>query len=413
MALIDAAHGRGLMVFLDVVYNHFGPEGNFLADYAPAFFTERHHTPWGAAIDYGVPQVREFSIGNALHWLDRYRFDGLRLDAVHAIVEPGEPHILTELSRRVGDLARETGRLLHLVLENDDNNASTLDPETIVPSGRYRAQWNDDYHHAWHVLLTRESHGYYVDYADAQSHLARTFSGGFAYQGEPSPHRNMVPRGASSAHLPPAAFVTFIQNHDQIGNRAMGDRLTATVPANAQRAALAVTLLAPMPVLMFMGDEWGTQRPFPFFCDFDGKLAKAVREGRKREFAAAYAYLGESVPDPLSHETFSSAKLDWDALLTPQHTVWLEFVRDLLSIRRNERIEEFCHSTARQVDLDGGFISACWTSSNGRKLGLLLTTDALPATPNPLLRPQGRPIWGGRPPELVPGWAVYWSIAED
>ena len=162
-ALIDAAHVRGLMVFLDVVYNHFGPEGNFLGRYAPSFFTSAH-TPWGNAIDYRVPQVRAFAIENALHWLRHYRFDGLRLDAVHAIVTPGEPSLLHELSVAVGRFAAQSGRQIHLVLENDNNAAGLLDPQTDPPQGRYRAQWNDDYHHAWHVLLTGESQGYYCDY---------------------------------------------------------------------------------------------------------------------------------------------------------------------------------------------------------------------------------------------------------
>jgi maltooligosyltrehalose trehalohydrolase len=166
-ALVDAAHGRGLMVLLDVVYNHFGPEGNFLPRYAPPFFTADQRTPWGDAIDYRVPDVRAFAVENALHWLDRYRFDGLRLDAVHALTEPGEPNILQELSCAIGEFAAATGRHVHLVLENDDNNAALLDPVAEVPRGKYCAQWNDDYHHAWHVLLTGESAGYYRDYAAA------------------------------------------------------------------------------------------------------------------------------------------------------------------------------------------------------------------------------------------------------
>src|SRR5215213_6827070 len=203
-ALIDAAHRRGLMVMLDVVYNHFGPEGNYLGLYAPSFFTQAH-TPWGSAIDYRVPQVRQFAIGNALHWLRDYRFDGLRLDAVHAIVERGEPSMLAELSREAGKLAAETGRHIHLVLENDDNNASLLDPTTDPPAGRYRAQWNDDEHHAWHVLLTGETHGYYTDYReDPLQHIARVLSSGFAYQGEASPHREGRARGEPSGALSPA-----------------------------------------------------------------------------------------------------------------------------------------------------------------------------------------------------------------
>src|ERR1700720_668484 len=211
-ALIDEAHLRGLMVFLDVVYNHFGPEGNYLARYAPDFFVPAR-TPWGQAIDYQVTEVRAFAIVNALHWLGRYRFDGLRLDAVHSIPEPGQSLLLSELSRAVGILASASGRSIHLVLENDDNRAQLLDPNRTPPHGKYRAQWNDDYHHAWHVLLTGERSSYYQDYApDPRPHLARVLSAGFAYQGEPSPHRDRRSRGEASGALPPTAFVNFLQN---------------------------------------------------------------------------------------------------------------------------------------------------------------------------------------------------------
>src|SRR6185312_12974477 len=224
-ALIDAAHARGLMVFLDVVYNHFGPEGNYLHRIAPKFFSQEHHTPWGAAIDYRVPEVRAFAIDNALHWLRHYRFDGLRLDAVHAIVEPGEPHILADLAAAVDRFAKASRRTIHLVLENDDNAARWL-----APAGGYRAQWNDDYHHAWHVLLTHEQSGYYRDYQNAPAQVARSLAQGFSYQGEPSAHREGRRRGEPSAHLPRADFVNFLQNHDQIGNRPMGERLAVLAP---------------------------------------------------------------------------------------------------------------------------------------------------------------------------------------
>ena len=227
-ALIDEAHLRGLMVFLDVVYNHFGPEGNYLGRYAPGFFTEAQ-TPWGSAIDYRVPQVRAFAIENALYWLREYRFDGLRLDAVHTIAEFGEISMLHDLSRVVGDLAAETGRHIHLVLENDDNAASLLDAEQDPPSGSYRAQWNDDYHHAWHVLLTGETQGYYRDFAKSPlPDIARALASGFIYQGEASAHRGGQLRGEPSGKLSPTAFINFLQNHDQIGNRALGDRLESS-----------------------------------------------------------------------------------------------------------------------------------------------------------------------------------------
>jgi malto-oligosyltrehalose trehalohydrolase len=413
MELIDAAHARGLMVFLDVVYNHFGPEGNFLPKIAPQFFTEHHHTPWGAALDYRVPQVRAFAIDNALHWLDRYRFDGLRLDAVHAIVEPGEPHLLTSLSQRVGDLARETGRLIHLVLESDDNRASWLNPDETVPAGRYRAHWDDDYHHAWHVILTGERHGFYEDYAAApRRHLARTLASGFAYQGEPSPHRGMAPRGEDSSRLPPAAFVSFVQNHDQIGNRPHGERLAAMAQPEGLRAALAVTLLAPMPPLLFMGDEWGSRRPFPFFCDFCGELAEAVRRGREREFAAAYANLANPVPDPLSMETFNAAKLDWDARTIPAHARLLAMVRELLTIRQREITPFFADAANHEACAEGDLILAQWSGPAGRTLHLLANAGGNQTPIDAHLCPTGRAIWGDPPPAILPPWSVFWSVAE-
>jgi malto-oligosyltrehalose trehalohydrolase len=209
--------------------------------------------------------VRAFAIENALHWLRHYRFDGLRLDAVHAIAERREPSLLTDLSRAVGQLASETGRKIHLVLENDDNTASLLDPLEEPPRGHYRAQWNDDYHHAWHTLLTRERGGYYQDYVERPlDHITRVLSSGFSYQGETSAHRHGRVRGERSDKLSPLAFVNFLQNHDQIGNRPLGERLSMLVDPAPLTAALAITLLAPMPPLLFMGEEWGSTRPFPF-----------------------------------------------------------------------------------------------------------------------------------------------------
>jgi malto-oligosyltrehalose trehalohydrolase len=414
MALVDAAHSRGLMVFLDVVYNHFGPEGNVLGQNAPQFFTEHAHTPWGAAIDYRVPQVREFAIENALHWLERYRFDGLRLDAVHAIAEPGEPNVLTELSRRVGALARAADRPIHLVLENDDNRASLLDPQAIVPDGKYRAQWNDDYHHGWHVVLTGESHGYYRDYVEApHRRLARTLASGFGYQGEPSRHRGMTTRGENSANLPPSAFVSFIQNHDQIGNRPQGDRLAAHVPREALRAAAAVTLLAPMPVLLFMGEEWCTRRPFPFFCDFTGDLAEAVRQGRRREFAEAYGTLAEAPPDALAPATFASARLDWDELRVPDHAEWLAMVRTLLAIRQRDIVPRFADATTRAARADGAVIAAQWQDGRNGTLHLLVNAGAAHVELDRALLPKGRTLWGDVPGTRIAPWSVFWSIAED
>jgi maltooligosyltrehalose trehalohydrolase len=412
-ALIDAAHHRGLMVFLDVVYNHFGPEGNYLGLYAPAFFTAARSTPWGKAIDYNVPQVRQFAIENALAWLRDYRFDGLRLDAVHAIVEPGSPPILTELSRAVGAFAAATSRSIHLMLENDDNRASLLDPLADPPQGRYRAQWNDDYHHAWHVLLTGEHTGYYGDYCRAPGQqLARILPSGFAYQGEPSVHRRGVFRGEASAELPPTAFISFLQNHDQIGNRPLGERLGLMAAAPAIEAALQVTLLAPMPPLLFMGEEWGATQPFPFFCDFGGELAHAVRRGRKAEFAAAYSKFGEEgIPDPLTQETFRSAVLDWSARHRSPHKERLALVRRLLEARREHitpRLERLRHNDAR-AEWREGLILAHWRLGDGSRLMLLANLTDQPRS-RPPETGRSRPIWGGAPPPELPAWSVFWSV---
>jgi len=404
--LIDAAHLRGLMVFLDVVYNHFGPEGNYLGHYAPTFFTEAH-TPWGKAIDYRVPQMRDFVIENALHWLRNYRFDGLRLDAVHAIVEPGKPSILQDLSNAVGNLAAQTGRHIRLVLENDHNQASLLDPGADPPDGKYRAQWNDDYHHALHAALTGESFGYYGDYRNPGPRLARALAEGFAYQGEPSGHRKGAHRGEPSGRLPSTAFVNFIQNHDQIGNRALGERLTELVAPLAIDAALAVTLLAPMPPLLFMGEEWGAHTPFPFFCDFRGDLAQAVRNGRKKEFAAVYAAMPDEIPDPLAESTVRAATLDWDDLKRPEHAARLDLVRQLLHVRATRIVPLLpnLRSGSGRASYEQGLLSSSWTFTGGRVLSLIanLSPNELPCSPSL----SGEPIWGGEAPSRLPPWSVH------
>jgi malto-oligosyltrehalose trehalohydrolase len=408
-ALIDEAHLRGLMVFLDVVYNHFGPEGNYLGRYAPGFFTDAQ-TPWGSAIDYRVPQVRAFAVENARYWLHEYRFDGLRLDAVHTIAELGEISMLHDLSAAVGDLAAETGRHIHLVLENDDNRVSLLDAEQDPPRGKYRAQWNDDYHHAWHVLLTGETQGYYSDFQRSPLRdIARTLGSGFVYQGEASVHRGGQLRGEPSGGLAPTAFINFLQNHDQIGNRALGERLECMVSPEAIEAALAVTLLAPAIPMLFMGEEWGSKTPFPFFCDFQGDLAQAVRNGRRREYAWAYAKYGDEVPDPLAASTFQSAVLDWESRDTTGRKR-LGLVRELLTIRAREIVPRL--AGARFGDAraaDNGLVTADWRLGDGATLRLTANLSNT-VIAQKLRETTETSIWGGAPGDTVKPWAVFWSL---
>ena len=409
-ALIDEAHRRGLMVFLDVVYNHFGPEGNYLGRYAPGFFTEAQ-TPWGSAIDYRVREVRAFAIENALYWLREYRFDGLRLDAVHTIAELGEISMLRDLSNAVGQLAAETNRYIHLVLENDDNCASMLDAGQDPPRGKYRAQWNDDYHHAWHVLLTGETQGYYSDYQRSPLRdIAHALGSGFVYQGEASTHRGGQLRGEPSGRLAPTAFVNFLQNHDQIGNRALGDRLESHVCTEAIEAALAITLLAPAIPMLFMGEEWGSKAPFPFFCGFEGDLAEAVRKGRRREYAWAYAKYGDEVPDPLEPLTFRSAVLDWESRNEQAGRKRLALVQELLAIRRREIVPRLAGAAFGDAHAtDDGLLTASWRMGDGATLQLEanLSTGEVARQRS---KTTGTPIWGGETSEPIPPWSVFWRL---
>lgn len=327
-ALIAAAHTAGLAVILDVVYNHFGPEGNYLHLYAPQFFNERRTTPWGAAINFdgeGSRTVRDFFVHNARYWLAEYHCDGLRLDAIHAVYDDSATHIVSELAASTRAAAAQAKRTIYLTLENYDNAARLLGPEGAARAAD--AQWNDDAHHCLHVLLTGETDGYYADYAaQPQALLCRALAEGFAYQGERSRCLDAA-RGEPSGHLPPTAFIDFLQNHDQVGNRLHAERLTQLVsePA-ALRAATALLLLAPHPPLLFMGEEWGAPEPFPWFCDYEPQLLERVREQRARELPGG--------ADPGAEATYAAARLDWSRLRGRPHARVLREYRDLLSLRR-------------------------------------------------------------------------------
>jgi maltooligosyltrehalose trehalohydrolase len=378
--LVDDAHARGLMVFLDVVYNHFGPEGNYLHAYAPHFFDPRHRTPWGAAINFdgeGSRNVRDFFIHNALYWLEEFHFDGLRLDAVHAIADDSQPDIIDELTstvrRRFGD-----SRRVHLVLENDRNEATRLVRASNGQPRYATAQWNDDFHHALHALVSGERDGYYVDYTKRSLHcFARALAEGFVYQGEPSAFRGGAARGEPSANLPPTAFVTFAQNHDQVGNRALGERIHRLAEPEALRTALTCMLLAPAPPMLFMGEEFEASAPFLFFCDFEPGLAQAVTKGRRAEFARFAKFRAPAdraaIPDPNAEATFTLSKIDWSERERPTGSCLLAFYRNCLAIRRDRVVPLIgaiesggtCEVIAERV------VRVRWPLRDGRRLVLL------------------------------------------
>jgi maltooligosyltrehalose trehalohydrolase len=416
--LVNEAHKRGLMVLIDVVYNHFGPEGNYLPAYAPQFFNEAHQTPWGAAINFDGKDcrtVRDFFAHNALYWLEEYHFDGLRMDAVHAIADDSPMHIVAEIADRIA-AGPGAERHIHQVLENDRNQAAMLErgrPHAV-------AQWNDDSHHAFHVVVSREGDGYYRDYADRPLwHLGRCLAEGFSYQGDPSNHREGEKRGEASRHLPPEAFIDFLQNHDQVGNRAMGERLVTLAPEPAMKLAAATLCLAPAIPMLFMGEEFGAQSPFLFFCDFHGELANAVREGRRKEFAAFERFgdpkVRETIPDPNDEKTFLASKLPWDVIDQPGHAAWLRHYRDLLQVRAREiapRLRDQAANAIFKVVGDRG-LAVDWNLPDGARLRLRANfgdspLESLSAAPGRLLFAVGQ---SDEDAGLGP-WSGVWTIED-
>jgi maltooligosyltrehalose trehalohydrolase len=411
-ALIDRAHELGLAVLLDVVYNHFGADGNYLPQYAQAFFRDDVATPWGPAIDFRRPQVREFFDQNALYWINEYRFDGLRLDAVHAI---GDDGWLRELSDRVR-ASVEPGRHIHLVLENERNTASLL-------RTHFDAQWNDDAHNTLHVLLTGEHEGYYRAYAERPiAKLARVLSEGFVYQGEPSPIHDGAPRGEPSSELPPTAFVMFLQNHDQIGNRAFGERLRTLCAPQALLAATALLLLSPQIPLLFMEEEFGSTQPFLYFTDYAGNLAQAVCEGRRREFAKFSAFTDPErrarIPDPNAVQTFAlssppteeepngngsgsgneSGASPAQSAAHGEREAWLHFYRSALAVRAKLIAPRLRGARTLGVTLlrtaaghDTNALVARWRLADDETLAIVLnlTSDTLAFDE----RPEGRVVF--------------------
>ena len=405
-ALVDAAHGHGLMVLLDVVYNHFGPEGSYLSRYAPDFFDPDRQTPWGNAIAYARPPVRRFFIENALYWIEEFHLDGLRLDAIDHVRDPSDPEILVEIAQAV----RARHPHAHLTTE-DNRNITALHPRDEdggVPL--YTGEWNDDFHNVAHVIATGETEGYYADFAEgAWAKFARSLAQGFVWQGE-TPPTGEAPLGQPSDHLPPLAFVDFLQNHDQVGNRAYGERLIGLTDRAMLRALMSIHLLSPHVPLMFMGEEWGETRPFAFFTDFHGELADAVREGRRREFAGFASYSSPEaramIPDPNAVGTYHASKLDWDRAASEEGQEWLDFTRGLLALRHAHVVPHLAGAqggAGRVLLAEEGRIAVDWRL-DGAVLALRANLSEAAADLPPA---QGRPILGAEG-RLAPRTVAVW-----
>jgi maltooligosyltrehalose trehalohydrolase len=422
--LICEAHARELMVFLDVVYNHFGPLGNYLHLYAPQFFTNRHVTPWGQAINFdgeGSPAVRDFFINNALYWLTEYNFDGLRFDATDWIIDETRPDFLTELAKTVRE---RLGYGKHLVLENDDNPVEYIRRDDKGRPRLYNAIWDEDLHHCLHVTATGETSGYYQDYKEKPAYfLAKSLTEGYAYQGEWSEYRKEH-RGSETRELYSSSFVGFIQNHDQVGNRPLGDRINKLAKPDALRAITEIFLLSPAPPLIFMGQEFMADSPFPFFCDLSPELAPAVSDGRLKFFMDQpmfrERYNLDEMPDPSDEKTFHSAILDFKQLPEPEHAHWHKLHKELIEIREKEIVPRL-----EGVKVDGaGFevkgdraFKAWWTLNDGSILTLVANLGSedsgVPEFPDcaPLhLTRRGliEEMRGG----AMPPWSVAWFLGK-
>jgi maltooligosyltrehalose trehalohydrolase len=354
--LVDAAHAAGLAVILDVVYNHLGPEGCYLHEFGP-YFTDKYKTPWGQAINYderGCDGVRDWVLDNARMWLNEFHLDGLRLDAVHAIYDLGARHILMAIRDVADEVSREHRRTIHVIAESDLN-----DPRIVLSADRgghgLSAQWSDDFHHAVHALLTGERRGYYADFGHVEQ-VGQAMFTPFVYAWDYSPHRGRKHGAPVPLDLPGDRFIVCIQNHDQVGNRAQGDRLNVLLghPAK-QRLAACLMLFSPYVPLLFMGEEYGETNAFPFFCSFCGdELIQAVRDGRKREFAD-FLSDGEQIPDPAAFDTFASARLSWSWPRGTLHEGIRNLYYDLLAARRQwPALGDFTRRKARLLPQAGG-----------------------------------------------------------
>ena len=413
---VEAAHAAGLMVLLDVVYNHFGPEGNYINVFAPDFYGHGRSTPWGGAIDFTEPEVRRFYDENALFWLLEYDLDGLRLDAIDHIHDPSDPDILVEIAQKVREARGD--RPTWLTTEDNRNVTYLHERASDGTAPLYDGEWNDDLHNAVHVVATGETEGYYGGFAhDPWGLYARALAEGFAYQGEAEPGSEKG-RGVPSTHQPPLAFVDFLQNHDQVGNRAMGERLIALTDPRMLDALQAIHLLSPHVPLMFMGEEYGETEPFFFFTDFHDELADAVREGRRSEFASFSMFADpkdrEAIPDPNALSTFEDSKLNWPDDDDEHAQAALARIRMLLRLRRERLLPHLAGAggdAGTVVGAEPGAVSIDW-----RLDGALWQLRAnLGDTPRGMPRATGERVFGPAPGlggELAPFGVVFFLDRE-
>ncbi|MGI4829029.1 MAG: malto-oligosyltrehalose trehalohydrolase [Janthinobacterium lividum] len=411
-AFVDAAHARGLMVILDVVYNHFGPEGNYLPQYFPEIFSKDHQTGWGPALNFDgecSEQTRAFVIENALFWLEEYNVDGLRLDAAHAIIDGSPKHVLDELAERVHALAGD--RLIHLIREDENNIAGRLTRDANDVSTSYTAQWNHDIDHLLGAGFMGSMEERKADDQGETDRLGKALSEGFVIAAQEN-HLEFE----AGCHVPPNAFVSFLQSHDLVGNRIFGERVTSLLPAEAVRALVAVALLVPQVPMLFMGEEWGASSPFPYFCDFHGDLSEAVQKGRCEQISKLPGVSQEDLknaPNCQAESTFRSAKLNWDELTQPEHLEWFALYKQLLAVRR-ERIVPLLQGVSGRCGsyevLGPGALRCAWKFAGGSVLGLGANLWHEPrcdfgVSPGDVLWTQGT----ANDEELGP-WSVLWWL---
>ncbi len=412
-AFIDAAHECGIMVFLDVVYNHFGPEGNYITRYFPRICSDRHETPWGKGLNFDGPgsrEVRELIVQNALYWVDEFFIDGLRLDASHAMIDESERHILDELRERVQEAAGD--RHVHLILENEDNISERLPRNADGSAAGYTAQWNHDITHLLAGVLGKSCEERAEDDSGETEKLGKALAEGFVIAAQE--------KGTVGARctVPPTAFISFIQTHDLIGNRIFGDRLTATVSKEAVRAIAAIYLLLPQIPMLFMGEEWAATTPFPFFCDYHGELAEQIRKGRceqltKQDPAPSEEELRRA-PDPQAEETFRSAQLRWEESEEGEHTAWLSWYTAVLRARHEKVVpllRGLCETCGKYEVLGPGGLKAIWTLADGRRLHLAVNLCA--SARDGYGEMEGERVWvqGSAESGQLGPWSVLWTVS--